>query len=461
MGIYPINEINNESKKINKNKRNSIRNVTTFNKNSKTNETSNSKNRKGQKIKTTKIKKEKAKNIKLNQNETKNEDEFNEEQFEKEQEEEEKKQIEKQIQFLKEIQEKEKKEEILNKINQENREIQKEKETQVKNYLLEKNIENLVKKNYSKNKRFSKEHLNILNDIMLQNKLNLEIHPYEKVVEPDENEKKISPVEKKKSLKLENNLNKLPKKNLIYDNSYLLKKNTTEDNFTPRIKEEVLDILNNTPSSNSNSKKHKFHKKIHPFKKKNPEIKKNFSKHQINRMTQNKLFIDQNDIDYINSLERKRKLKELEEEKERKKNENFLMELKNLFENIQKLKNSKNDVTEEIEKLIDKQVENSEYAQFRKLEMRINDFKKNLDKDILMKKNYKQNILKLKYKSPFYFFKNYNEIKDNYDKNNYKGAFYIKKKIKKRRSSLFDDLNNLENNNNSINSSSSSSEKSF
>ena len=248
---------------------------------------------------------------------------------------------------------------------------------------------------------------------------------------------------------------------MIYDNSYLLKKNTTEDNFTPRIKEEVLDILNNTPSSNSNSKKHKFHKKIHPFKKKIPEIKKNFSKHQINRMTQNKLFIDQNDIDYINSLERKRKLKELEEEKERKKNENFSMELKNLFENIQKLKNSKNDVTEEIEKLIDKQVENSEYAQFRKLEMRINDFKKNLDKDILMKKNYKQNILKLKYKSPFYFFKNYNEIKDNYDKNNYKGAFYIKKKIKKRRSSLFDDLNNLENNNNSINSSSSSSEKSF
>jgi hypothetical protein len=161
--------------------------------------------------------------------------------------------------------------------------------------------------------------------------------------------------------------------------------------------------------------------------------------------------MDQNDQDYINSLERKKKLKEMEEERERKKNETFNIELKNLFENIQRLKHSKNDVTEEIERLIDKQVENSEYAQFRKLEMRINDFKRNLDKDILIKKNYKQNLLKLKYKSPFYFFKNDNEINDDY--NNYKGAFYIKKKIKRRRGSLFDDFNTQENNNESSTSS--------
>ena len=148
----------------------------------------------------------------------------------------------------------------------------------------------------------------------------------------------------------------------------------------------------------------------------------------------------------------KKKLKEIEEERERKKNETFNIELKNLFENIQRLKHSKNDVTEEIERLIDKQVENSEYAQFRKLEMRINDFKRNLDKDILTKKNYKKNILKLKYKSPFYFFKNDNEIKEDYY-NDYKGAFYIKKKIKKRRSSLFDDFNTQENNNDSSTSS--------
>ena len=70
--------------------------------------------------------------------------------------------------------------------------------------------------------------------------------------------------------------------------------------------------------------------------------------------------------------------------------------------------------------------------------------------------------MRLKYKSPFYFFRNYNEIKDNYE-NDYKGAFYIKKKIKRRRSSLFDDDNNLENldKQNESSNSSSSSEKSF
>ena len=453
------NEINNESKKINKNKRNSIRKISNINKN-KTIENSNSKNRKKSIIKTN-IKDEKEEKIEKNEKEI----EFDEQQQnEKENEEEEKKQIEKQLQYLKEIQEKEKKEEYLNQIEQETREIKKEKENQVKKYILEKNLENLTKKNSSsttsnKKKVFSKEHLDLLNNQMIQNKLNLDYNPYKEEIqqEENENEKKILPVEKKRkfSIKLEN-IKYKPKKNLIYDNSYLLKK--TEDNFTPRIKDEVLDILNNTPTS-SNSKRHKFQKKIYQFKKKSPETKKIFSKLQINRMTKNKLFIDQNDADYINSLERKRKLKELEEENERKKNENFSMELKILFENIQRLKHSKNDVTEEIEKLIDRQVENSEYAQFRKLEMRINDFKKNMEKEILKKKNYKQNIMKLKYKSPFYFFRNYNEIKDNYE-NDYKGAFYIKKKIKRRRSSLFDDLNDLEKQNES-NNSSSSSEKSF
>ena len=447
------NEINNESKKINKNKRNSIRNLSNINKN-KTNENSNSKNRKKSKIKIN-IKNEKEEKI----NEKEKEIEFDEQQQKEKEEEEEKKQIEKQLQYLKEIQEKEKKEEYLNQIEQETREIKKEKENQVKKYILEKNLENLISTTSKKKKEFSKEHLDILNNQMIQNKFNLEINPYKEEIQREENEKKILPVEKKrKSIKLEN-IKYKPKKNLIYDNSYLLKK--TEDNFTPRIKDEVLDILNSTPTS-SNSKRHKFQKKIYQFKKKSPETKKNFSKLQINRMTKNKLFIDQNDVDYINSLERKRKLKELEEENERKKNENFSMELKILFENIQRLKHSKNDVTEEIEKLIDRQVENSEYAQFRKLEMRINDFKKNMEKDILKKKNYKQNIMKLKYKSPFYFFRNYNEIKDNYE-NDYKGAFYIKKKIKRRRSSLFDDDNNLDNldNQNESSNSSSSSEKSF
>ena len=205
------------------------------------------------------------------------------------------------------------------------------------------------------------------------------------------------------------------KKKLKYDNSYLFKNNYNDNNNNNNnIRQEVLDILNNNTNNSTNNNNNNdnnidnYPKKRNKFSKKKKKFTKRKAKKQIeNNFIKNISSSESQSED--EALKKKQKEKE-EEEKEKNRNFNYNEMLRNFFNKIEELKKSNEqnsaEIELEIEKLIDKHVENSDFGKIKIIENRLNNFKMNLESNRKIHKNY-YNILSkgLMFKSPFKFVK--------------------------------------------------------
>ena len=139
--------------------------------------------------------------------------------------------------------------------------------------------------------------------------------------------------------------------------------------------------------------------------------KKKFTKRKAKKQIENNFIKNVSSSESHSEEEAYKKQKEKEEEeKEKNRNFNYNEMLRNFFNKIEELKKSNEqnsaEIELEIEKLIDKHVENSDFGKIKIIENRLNNFKMNLESNRKIHKNY-YNILSkgLIYKSPFKFVK--------------------------------------------------------
>ena len=340
---------------------------------------------------------------------------------------------------------------LLNKIPKSKEEIEKEEEIKqklkeiIEKYIYELQISELVntKSIFSKKKNSLKKKINFLKNLNIleeeklneinkqiinkklsdENKEKNEVHKID-----DENERKRRAKDKSLSKK------KKPEK-LIYDNSYMFKKNKKKK----VIKEEVKKIINTNyaltyenksvnDSFNSNQSLYSFSS----FK-----SKKITSKYKVknnkNISRRNSVFSSCGDnfksrfIEIINEEEllkkeesERKKRKEIEEQ--RKREELYDKRLYDFFEKIKKLKNNEEN-QDELEKLIDERFNNTDNSK----EIRINDFihKLELERDKEKFNNKFQNK-RLGYSSPLIFTMNnfYSNNKNKEKENKYNRTMY-------------------------------------
>ena len=191
---------------------------------------------------------------------------------------------------------------------------------------------------------------------------------------------------------------------LIYDSSYLFNKNEGEQKF--QLRKEVLDILEGKYKKNvveeeikpSNEYKYYKKKKFVREVKKPPKPKKRL----MNKIKTIK-FDEENEED--EELKKKLEEKKKAEEEEKKKQSNYEERLKNFFKKVQALKNEKNDkFSEELDKLLDDQIYNSDYGVNRRHETRMNYFLGKLNSYVIQKDNYRKFKQRgLRFKSPCEF----------------------------------------------------------
>ncbi len=178
--------------------------------------------------------------------------------------------------------------------------------------------------------------------------------------------------------------------NLIYDNSYLFKKNENKENKF-QLRKEVQDILEGKYQKKIILEEEPKIKTEYKYVRKKKFIKQSPKKIKPKKKLQNKIKTFQIDDNESEDEEIKKKLEEKkkEEEEERKRQINYEERLNNFFKKIQTLKNQSNDkLGEELDKLIDDQIYNSDYGINRRIESRMNTFLGRLNYYVLQKENY-------------------------------------------------------------------------
>ncbi len=193
---------------------------------------------------------------------------------------------------------------------------------------------------------------------------------------------------------------------LIYDNSYLFKKNENKENKF-QLRKEVQDILEGKYQKKTIVEEEPKIKTEFKFVRKKNIIKQSPKKIKPKKKLQNKIKNFQIDNNESEDEELKKKLEEKkkEEEEERKRQINYEERLNNFFKKIQTLKNQSNDkLGEELDKLIDDQIYNSDYGINRRIESRMNTFLGRLNYYVLQKENYRKlKQSNLRFKSPCEF----------------------------------------------------------
>ena len=297
-----------------------------------------------------------------------------------------------------------------------------ENEKKVKEYLEEMKKHELTKSGVNNNTSLNssnssknggtKEHNDILKKLLLKNNPNFfsEYQPEEEEVIPpikrnNQQQGTTQSQEKKKTFKMGSS----PKKaTLIYDNSYLFEKkqskifnfDTDSNNRGEESSSNLPQITSPRPSGVhqlSLDKKHRF-KNPRKFTKSILQKKKYnfFQEDPINKILREKHEIKQKETD--NS--------EDEEEEKKKKSKRTDEMLKEFFEKINMLKNaSPEEYSKEMAKLIDNQIETSDFAIVKKRENRMNAFVENLNTFRQQKKTHR--ALKegnLRFITPYEFF---------------------------------------------------------
>ena len=297
-----------------------------------------------------------------------------------------------------------------------------ENEKKVKEYLEEMKKHELTKSGVNNNTSLNssnssktggtKEHNDILRKLLLKNNPNFfsEYQPEEEEAVPpikrnNQQQGTTQSQEKKKTFKMGSS----PKKaNLIYDNSYLFEKkqskifnfDTDSNNRGEESSSNLPQITSPRPSGVHQltlDKKHRF---------KNP---RKFTKSILQKKNYN--FFQEDPINKI--LREKHEIKqevtensEDEEEEKKKKSKRTDEMLKEFFEKINMLKNaSPEEYSKEMAKLIDNQIETSDFAIVKKRENRMNAFVENLNTFRQQKKTHR--ALKegnLRFITPYEFF---------------------------------------------------------
>ncbi len=219
--------------------------------------------------------------------------------------------------------------------------------------------------------------------------------------ENEEFKEKENPNLKKKytRIKMEDIKEEEKEVQLIYDNSYLLKKKKKE-NF--ELRKEVQDILEGKYKKKIIEKPPKVIKEFKYIKKKEkPIIETKIIKNPKKKLTSNlKTFLFESFEEDSDEKRKKLGKKREEEEEERIKQIRFEEQLKNFFNKIKTLKKENSEqFNQDIDKLLEEQMLSSQFGRNRLLENRINDFKGKLSKYVKAKNNFR------KIKESYLFFK--------------------------------------------------------
>ena len=329
-----------------------------------------------------------------------------------------------QQELIEQIKKREKDEEIQKEINKKEEEKRLENQKRVQEFVKKQQEATLINpaSNYTKNLyNKNNEQNEFLRQLLLRSNPNF--FNQEKFYENEENKNKnINKQyynfsnEKEKNENNEENEIKNNKKilmgrgsedniKLIYDNSYLFKKKENEENNNFQLRKEVQDILEGKYKKKIIEEEPKI-KTEYKFVRKKKFIKESPKKIKPKKKLQNKIKTFQiEDESEDEELKKKLEEKRKEEEEEKKRQINYDERLKNFFKKIQALKEQSNDkLGEELDKLIDDQIYNSDYGINRRIESRMNYFLGRLNYYVLQKENYRKlKQSNLRFKSPCEF----------------------------------------------------------